>query len=110
MYIRDAGDTECKTFKGLEYFYERQGDEWVLLDSAGCGAKEHHIRAFDHYLAHGMGVENRVFDETFGLDFDYEHYLARIAEREGQGLPGEPGHGVSDHGHSHDGGAHNEHS
>lgn len=78
VYIREKGDVDCKTFKGIEYFYKHDEGSWVLQDSAGCGAKEHHIRAFETYLANGRGVEEHVFDQALGIDFDVEKVRARL--------------------------------
>lgn len=85
VYIREAGDDDCKTFKGIEYYYRLEEEGWRLEHSAGCAAKEHHIRAFQHYLTKGAGVNDSVFDQALGLDFevaDAEEYLK--ARKEGR--------------------------
>jgi len=61
IYIRDKGDEEMKTFKGLEYYFKRYEDRWHQLDSAGCGALEHHVRAFKEFEARGMKVAPSVY-------------------------------------------------
>ncbi len=95
VYIREKGDKDCKTFKGIEYYYKHDGNEWELGDSAGCSAKEHHIRAFETYLEKGMGIEERVFDDALGIEFDVEKLRAHLEGRpyEGGGL-----HDGHDHG------------
>jgi hypothetical protein len=95
VYIREKGDTACKTFKGIEYYYKHDGKAWELGDSAGCSAKEHHIRAFETYLEKGMGIEERVFDDALGIEFDVEKLRAHL-----EGRPYEGG-GLHD-GHDHD--------
>jgi len=95
VYIREKGDKDCKTFKGIEYYYKHDGNEWELGDSAGCSAKEHHIRAFETYLEKGMGIEERVFDDALGIEFDVEKLRAHL-----EGRPYEGG-GLHD-GHDHD--------
>ncbi len=95
VYIREKGDKECKTFKGIEYYYKHDGNEWELGDSAGCSAKEHHIRAFETYLEKGMGIEERVFDDALGIEFDVDKLRAHL-----EGRPYEGG-GLHD-GHDHD--------
>jgi len=71
VYLRKKGDVDFKTFEGVEYYYRRDDGEWHMTDSAGCGAFEHHIRAFDTFLAQNIHVPNRVFDRALGIDFDY---------------------------------------
>lgn len=61
VYIRDKGDEEMKTFKGLEYYLKRYDGKWCQIDSAGCGALEHHIRAFKEFEAKGMKVSPSVY-------------------------------------------------
>jgi len=61
VYIRDKGDEDMKTFKGIEYFFRRYGDTWQELDSAGCGALEHHVRAFKEFERRGMKVSPDVY-------------------------------------------------
>jgi hypothetical protein len=78
LYIREKGDVECKTFKGMEYFYRGDGRQWILEDSAGCGAKEHHVRAFETYLGKGYGVEETVIDNALGINFDVAQLRARV--------------------------------
>ena len=85
VYIREAGDEACETFKGIEYYYRLEEDGWRLEHSAGCAAKEHHIRAFQHYLTEGAGVNDAVFDQALGLEFEVaqaEEYLQ--ARKEGR--------------------------
>lgn len=101
VYIREKGDVACKTFKGIEYYYKHDGQEWELGDSAGCSAKEHHIRAFETYLDKGLGIEDRVFDDALGIEFDVEKLRAHL-----EGRPSEGG-GLHD-GHDHD--AHGSHA
>jgi len=71
-YYRDKGDESFDSFAGIEYYYVRDKGEWKMTDSAGCGAYEHHIRAFDAYLNLGMDVPNRVYDRALGIDFAYD--------------------------------------
>jgi len=61
VYIRNKGDEEMKTFKGLEYYFKRYEDRWRELDSAGCGALEHHVRAFKEFEKRGMKVSPSVY-------------------------------------------------
>ncbi len=61
IYIRNKGDEDMKTFKGLEYYFKRYEDRWHELDSAGCGALEHHVRAFKEFEARGMKVSPSVY-------------------------------------------------
>lgn len=96
VYIRERGDVDCKTFKGIEYFYKHDEGDWVLQDSAGCAAKEHHIRAFETYLANGRGVEDHVFDQALGIDFDVQKVRARLES----GVRHQHDHG-EDHNHDH---------
>lgn len=87
-YFREKGDEEFKTFKGIEYFYVREDGEWRMHDSAGCGALEHHVRAFDAFMAQGVHVDTKVYDRALKIDFDYDmsHLDARNAEgRSGNG-------------------------
>lgn len=72
VYMRSKGDENFDTFKGLEYFYKREGGRWVLLDTVGCAAKQHHIRAFDEFLKRGVPVSNHVYDKALGIDFQYD--------------------------------------
>lgn len=93
-YYREKGDQDFKTFKGIEYFYKREGGKWVLKDSAGCGAFEHHLRAFNELMKTGVDVPNRVFDRALGIDFAYG------ADHEHEGADG---HKHDDaHEHTHD--------
>jgi hypothetical protein len=85
VYIRNRGDVACETFKGIEYYYRHENGGWQMEHSAGCGAKEHHVRAFQEYLARGAGVEGKVIDRALGLEFDVaraEEYLK--ARQEGR--------------------------
>lgn len=88
-YFREKGDEDFKTFKGIEYFYVRENGAWKLHDSAGCGAFEHHVRAFDAFMAHGVNVPKHVYNRALKIDFDYDmsHLDAGNAARlrEGQG-------------------------
>lgn len=88
-YFREKGDEDFKTFKGIEYFYVRENGVWRLHDSAGCGAFEHHLRAFDAFMAQGVNVPNHVYNRALKIDFDYDmsHLDAGNAARlrEGQG-------------------------
>ena len=61
VYIREKGDEEMKTFKGIEYYFKRYEETWRELDSAGCGALEHHVRAFKEYELRGMKVSPSVY-------------------------------------------------
>jgi hypothetical protein len=81
FYIREKGDEEFNTFKGLEYYYTHDDGEWKLKDSAGCGAFEHHLRAFDEFAKLGVDVPNKVYDRALGINFDYDvsHLDARNA-------------------------------
>jgi len=80
-YFRRKGDESFDTFKGIEYFYVREDGEWKMHDSAGCGALEHHIRAFDAFMAAGVHVPNKVYDRALKIDFAYDmsHLDARNA-------------------------------
>jgi hypothetical protein len=80
-YFREKGDEEFKTFKGIEFFYVRENGEWKMHDSAGCGAFEHHLRAFDAFMAQGVHVPNKVYNRALKIDFDYDmsHLNARNA-------------------------------
>lgn len=71
-YFREKGDEEFKTFKGIEYFYVREDGKWRMHDSAGCGAFEHHIRAFDAFMAQGVNVPSKVYNRAMKIDFDYD--------------------------------------
>jgi len=84
-YFRDKGDDEFKSFKGIEFFYMRENGEWVLQDSAGCGAFEHHLRAFDEFMRLGVDVPGKVYDRALGIDFVYglEHLDAATARSQG---------------------------
>ncbi len=81
VYIRDRGDEACETFKGLEFYYRLAENGWYLEHSAGCGAKEHHVRAFQHYLAQGAGVHDSVIDQAIGIDFDVARAEAYLKAR-----------------------------
>lgn len=74
-YYKRKGDTDFKTFEGIEYFYNWEHGEWKLMDSAGCGAVEHHIRAFDTFIQQNVDVPNRIFNKALGIDFldDHDH-------------------------------------
>jgi len=85
IYIRDRGDEACETFKGIEYYYRLNEDGWDLEHSAGCAAKQHHIRAFQSYIQQGSGVHYTALDEALGIEFDVaraEEYLQ--ARQEGR--------------------------
>lgn len=71
-YYREKGDEDFKTFKGIEYFYVRENGEWRMHDSAGCGAFEHHLRAFDAFMASGVHVPNKVYNRALKIDFAYD--------------------------------------
>lgn len=66
VYIKEKNDPDFKTFKGLEFFYMRENGAWKLLDSAGCGAFEHHIRAFDEFMKIGVNVPDKVYNRALG--------------------------------------------
>jgi len=87
-YYREKGDKDFKTFKGIEFFYVRENGEWKMHDSAGCGAFEHHLRAFDAFMAQGVHVPNKVYNRALKIDFDYDmsHLNAsNAADRAGNG-------------------------
>jgi len=97
VYIRDRGDEACETFKGIEYYYRLDENGWALEHSAGCAAKQHHIRAFQHYIADGSGVHYTAIDEALGIEFDAvqaEEYLKARQEGRNPFLAG--------HKHDHD--------
>ena len=71
-YFRDKGDEDFKTFKGIEFFYVRENGTWKMHDSAGCGAFEHHLRAFDAFMAAGVHVPNKVYNRALKVDFAYD--------------------------------------
>lgn len=75
FYIKDKADADFKTFKGLEYFYVRENGVWQLQDSAGCGAYEHHLRAFDEFMKLGVHVPGKVFDRALGIKSDTLEHL-----------------------------------
>jgi len=103
FYQREKGDVDMETFKGLEYYYARKEGEWVLMDSAGCGAVEHHLRAFDQMLAKGMDVPDRVYDKALGIDFDYRKFLKDYEGHDHTELPAHrDGDGHHDHQHDRD--------
>ncbi|MFM1918674.1 MAG: hypothetical protein RLZZ303_308 [Candidatus Hydrogenedentota bacterium] len=81
-YFKRKDDAEFTTFKGVEFFYVRENGEWRMHDSAGCGAFEHHIRAFDAFMASGVHVPNKVYDRSLKIDFacDLSHLDASNAE------------------------------
>lgn len=81
VYIRDRGDEACETFKGIEYYYRLEESGWYLEHSAGCAAKEHHLRAFQHYLDQGVGVNDSVVDQALGLEFDVARAEAYLKAR-----------------------------
>jgi hypothetical protein len=101
VYVREEGDEECKTFEGIEYYYRMEADGWFLEHSAGCAAKEHHIRAFQHYLAEGAGVKDSVFDEALGINFDVAQAQAYLDARKEGRNPFLAVH-ASDHDHADD--------
>lgn len=68
VYFRDKGDVDMTSFKGVEYYFVREDETWTLLDSAGCGAMEHHLRAFEEFHALGHDVPERVFHKALGID------------------------------------------
>ena len=63
LFVRDKNDEEMKTFKGFEYFCKRSNGKWEIQDSAGCGALEHHVKAFKKMEACGMRVSPKVFEK-----------------------------------------------
>jgi len=71
-YYREKDDKEFNTFKGIEYFYVREDGKWRKHDSAGCGAFEHHLRAFDAFMASGVHVPNNVYNRALKIDFAYD--------------------------------------
>lgn len=86
-YFREKGDEDFATFKGIEFYYMRDGGDWVLQDSAGCGAFEHHLRAFDRFMEMGVDVPARVYNRALGVDSDedFRHLNAqRAAERQAE--------------------------
>lgn len=108
VYIRDKGDVECKTFKGIEYYYRLEDDAWKLEHSAGCSAKSHHIRAFEQYVADGSDVKDFVFDQALGIDFDVAKAEEHIRSRSGDQNPFMHDH-ADDHGHEHGAGVVHDH-
>lgn len=80
VYIKDKADTDFTTFKGLEYYYMRENGEWKLQDSAGCGALEHHIRAFDAFMKMGVHVPDKVYARSLGVE-SLEHLNASEASK-----------------------------
>jgi len=80
VYIKDKADLEFTTFKGLEYYYMRENGEWRLQDSAGCGAFEHHIRAFDEFMKMGVHVPDKVYARSLGVE-SLEHLDASEASK-----------------------------
>jgi hypothetical protein len=83
VYVKDKADVDFKTFKGLEYFYMRESGEWKMQDSAGCGAHEHHLRAFDAFMKQGVDVPNKVYNRALGVDVagELEHLDAGQAAK-----------------------------
>ena len=63
LFVRDKGDEEMNTFKGFEYYCKRSNGKWVIQDSAGCGALEHHVKAFKKMEACGMRISPKVFEK-----------------------------------------------
>jgi hypothetical protein len=63
IFIREKGDEEMKTFKGLEYYCKRSNGQWAVQDSAGCGALEHHVKAFRKMEELGMKVSPKVYEK-----------------------------------------------
>jgi hypothetical protein len=105
FYTREKGDSDMKSFKGFEYYYAREKNNWVLKDSAGCGAKEHHLRAFDEMLTLGMNVEGHVFDQALGLDFDWRKFVRNPDEYEAH-----PDHSHEEKEHKHEHGETHDHN
>lgn len=94
LYFRDKGDVDMKTFKGLEYYFAREDGRWALKDSAGCGALEHHLRAFEEFHALGHEVPDRVFYRALGIDpeslkADHDHDREGHDHDHGHGTAGE---------------------
>lgn len=101
VYIRERGDEACETFKGIEYYYHREASDWRLEHSAGCGAKEHHVRAFQRYLAQGAGVDDTVFDQALDIKFDVARAEEYLKARDEGRNPFTARHD-RDHDHDHD--------
>ena len=65
-FVRKKGDTEMRTFKGIEYHVKRDADKWIELDSAGCGALEHHVDGFNEFEKRGLQVAQAAYDRALG--------------------------------------------
>ena len=78
-FVREKGDEEMKTFKGYEYFLKREEDGWREVDSAGCGALEHHVDGFQEFERRGLKVAQGAYDKALGFkknashDHDHSH-------------------------------------
>lgn len=63
LFLREKGDAEMKTFKGIEYYCKRVGGQWTVIDSAGCSALEHHCQGFKEMEAKGFEVSPKVYEK-----------------------------------------------
>ncbi len=62
LFIREKGDKEMRSFKGIEYYCKRVGNQWAVIDSAGCSALEHHCAGFKEMEAKGLEVSPSVYE------------------------------------------------
>lgn len=67
VFMRQRGDVEMRTFKGVEYYLKRQGDKWIQIDSAGCGALSHHVEGFKEFERLGLEVASDAYDIALGF-------------------------------------------
>jgi len=67
VFMREKGDEEMKTFKGIEYYLKRQDGRWIEVDSAGCGALSHHVDGFKEFERRGMKVATDAYDRALGF-------------------------------------------
>lgn len=62
LYFHHKDDQDFATFAGIEYLFIRDQDEWVMTDSSGCTAPEHHSAAFKEFEKRGIKVPQEVYD------------------------------------------------
>lgn len=97
-FVRKKNDAEMKTFKGVEYYLKREGDSWIELDSAGCGALEHHVDGFQEFERLGLPVAANAYDKALG----YRRASTDKKSDHQHGHDHDHAHDHDDHDHDHD--------
>lgn len=89
-FTRQKGDEDMKSFKGYEYYLKYEDGAWRQVDSAGCGALEHHVDGFEEFERRGLKVAQGAYDKALG--FGENKATAKKHDHEN----------CTDHDHAHD--------